>query len=105
VDGARVQMWNCNGTAAQQWTFVDGTIRAGGLCLDVAGANTADGTPLQIVRCNGHRAQQFVLSAAGDLVSVLANKCVDISGWNQNNGAQLIIWPCHGGANQKWYTR
>jgi streptogrisin C len=105
VDGARVQMWNCNGTGAQQWTFTGGTIRAGGKCLDVAGAGTGDGTPIQIVGCNGHQAQQFVLNAAGDLVSVLANKCVDIDGWNANQGARLHIWRCHGGANQKWFTR
>jgi streptogrisin C len=105
VDGARVQMYGCNGTGAQQWTFVNGTIRAGGKCLDVAGANSADGTPIQIVGCNGHPAQQFVLNGAGDLVSIMANKCVDIAGWNANERAQLLIWPCHGGANQKWYTR
>jgi streptogrisin C len=102
VDGARLQMWTCNGTAAQRWASVGGTFQAGGKCMDVAGASTADGTPIQLANCNGHRAQQFVLNGAGDLVSVLANKCVDIGGWNGNDGAQLIIWPCHGGANQKW---
>jgi streptogrisin C len=105
VDGARLQMYTCNGTGAQQWAAVDGTFRAGGKCMDVAGANTADGTPIQLVNCNGNRAQQFVLNAAGDLVSLLANKCVDIDAWNRNDGARLIIWPCHGGANQKWYRR
>ena len=102
VDGAKLQMWNCNGTAAQRWTFVDGTIRAGGLCMDVAWGSTANGAEIQIAYCSGNQAQKFVLSGAGDLVSVLANKCVDIAGWDGNDGARLIIWPCHGGANQKW---
>ncbi|HVK75896.1 MAG TPA: ricin-type beta-trefoil lectin domain protein [Kofleriaceae bacterium] len=105
VDGAPLQMWGCNGTAAQQWTFTGGTVRAGGKCMDVAWANPADGTAVQLVNCNGNVAQQFVLNGAGDLVSVLANKCVDIGGWNGNDGARLIIWPCHGGANQKWDLR
>ena len=105
VDGARLQMYTCNGTGAQKWTFVNGTVRAGGKCMDVAWANPADGTAVQLTACNGNQAQQFVLNAAGDLVSVLANKCVDIGGWNQNDGAQLVIWPCHGGNNQKWFTR
>jgi streptogrisin C len=105
VDGARPQMYTCNGSAAQQWTFTGGTIRAGGKCLDVAGANSADGTAIQIVGCHDHPAQQFVLNAAGDLVSVMANKCVDIAGGNAAQGTQLLIWPCHGGSNQKWYTR
>jgi streptogrisin C len=73
--------------------------------MDVAWASTANGTAVQLVNCNGNRAQQFVMSAAGDLVSVLANKCVDIAGWSSANGARLIIWPCAGTANQKWHTR
>jgi streptogrisin C len=104
-DGVKLQMWGCNGTNAQKWTFTGGTVQAGGKCMDVTWANPASGTEIQIVSCNGNRAQQFVLSAAGDLVSVLANKCVDIGGWNGNDGARLIIWDCHGGANQKWHLR
>ena len=103
VDGARLQMWCCNGTGAQRWTYTGGTFRAGGLCMDVAGASTANATPIQLASCNGNRAQQFVLNGAGDLVSLLADKCVDIAGWNDAEGAGLIIWPCHGGANQKWH--
>jgi streptogrisin C len=97
-------MWDCNGTGAQKWTFTGGTVRAGGKCMDVAWASTADGTAVQLANCNGNAAQQFVMSAAGDLVSVLANKCVDIGGWDGSNGARLIIWPCTGGANQKWHN-
>ncbi len=105
VDGARLQMWDCNGTGAQRWTFDGGTVRAGGKCMDVAWASTANGTAIQLANCNGNQAQQFVLNGAGDLVSVLASKCVDIAGWNSSSGAQLIIWPCAGTANQKWHTR
>jgi streptogrisin C len=57
------------------------------------------------VTCNGNRAQQFVMSSAGDLVSVLANKCVDIKDWNGGSGARLQIWDCAGTLNQKWYVR
>ncbi|GGM21794.1 family 16 glycosylhydrolase [Dactylosporangium sucinum] len=103
VDGARLQMYDCNGTAAQQWTFnADGTLRAMGKCMDPAGAGSADGTPIQLVTCNGNPVQRFTLSAAGDLVNVSANKCVDIKDWNSANGAQLQLWTCGGGSNQKW---
>jgi streptogrisin C len=105
VDGARLQMWDCNGTVAQRWTFTGGMVQAGGKCMDVAGASTADGTAIQLVGCNGNQAQQFVLTSAGDLVSVLANKCVDIAGADSSTGAKLLLWPCHGGANQKWSAR
>ena len=104
VDGARLQIWDCNGTAAQQWTFnSDGTVRAHG---QVHGrrpaAGTANGTPIQLVTCNGTGAQRFTLTAAGDLVNVPANRCVDITDRNTANGAQLQLWDCTGGANQKW---
>jgi streptogrisin C len=104
VDGAPLQMWNCNGTGAQRWTFSNGTIQAGGKCMDVAWASTANGATIQLANCSGNQAQQFVLSATGDLVSVLANKCVDIKDWNSGQGARLQIWDCAGTANQKWHT-
>jgi streptogrisin C len=103
VDGAQLQMWDCNGTAAQRWTFVDGTVRAGGKCMDVAWASTANGAAIQLANCSGNLAQRFTMTGAGDLVSVLANKCVDINAWNGSNGARLITWPCAGTANQKWH--
>ncbi|GAA4473805.1 ricin-type beta-trefoil lectin domain protein [Phytohabitans houttuyneae] len=103
VDGQYLQLWTCNGTAAQSWTFPgDGTIRALGLCMDVAWGSTAPGAVIQLAGCSGNPAQQFVLTAAGDLVNPQANKCVDVSGWNSADGARLITWDCHGGANQKW---
>ncbi|WP_407637393.1 ricin-type beta-trefoil lectin domain protein [Catelliglobosispora koreensis] len=104
VDGALLQLWDCNGTAAQNWTFPgDGTIRAFGLCMDVAWGSTANGAAIQLAHCSGNPAQQFVLSGAGDLVNPQSNKCVDVSGWNSANGTKLIQWECHGGANQKWW--
>jgi streptogrisin C len=73
--------------------------------MDVAWASTANGTAIQIVGCNGNAAQQFVLSGAGDLVSVLANKCVDIKDVNPASGAKLQLWDCAGTSNQKWDYR
>lgn len=103
ADGQYLQLWTCNGTAAQAWTFPgDGTIRAFGLCMDVAWGSTAPGAVIQLAHCSGNPAQQFVLTAAGDLVNPQANKCVDVKDWDSADGARLITWDCHGGANQKW---
>jgi beta-glucanase (GH16 family) len=103
VDGARLQMWDCNGTQAQRWTpNADGTLRAMGKCMDPAGGALGNGTPIQLVTCNGNPVQRFTLPAAGDLVNVSANRCVDIANWNANNGAPLHLWDCTGGSNQKW---
>ena len=103
VDGARLQMYDCNGSTAQRWTTnADGTLRAMGKCMDPAGGALTNGTPIQLVTCNGNAVQRFTLSAAGDLVNVSANKCVDVKDRNAANGAQLQLWDCSGGTNQKW---
>ncbi|SEM21665.1 streptogrisin C. Serine peptidase. MEROPS family S01A [Stigmatella aurantiaca] len=104
-DGVQLQMWDCNGTNAQKFTWVGSTLQIGGKCVDVANASTANGTPIQLVSCNGNRAQDFVLSGAGDLVSYLANKCVDIKDVSSASGAKLHLWDCNGAANQKWDYR
>ncbi|MFG1603871.1 ricin-type beta-trefoil lectin domain protein [Actinoplanes sp. NPDC049265] len=102
-DGVLVQMYTCNQTNAQRWNSVGGTLQVpNNKCLDVQWGNTGNGTPIQIAGCSGNPAQQFVLSAAGDLVNPQANRCVDIKEWNGNDGAQLHLWDCVGGANQKW---
>jgi streptogrisin C len=102
-DGVQLQIWDCNGTNAQNWTFPgDGTIRAFGYCMDVAWGSTANGAAIQLATCSGNPAQQFVLTGAGDLVNPQSNRCVDVSGWNSASGTKLVQWDCHGGANQKW---
>jgi beta-glucanase (GH16 family) len=103
VDGARLQTYDCNGTAAQQWAANgDGTMRALGKCMDPAGGALTNGTPIQLVTCNGNAVQRFTLSSAGDLVNVSANRCVDVKDNNTANGAQLQLWDCAGTPNQKW---
>ncbi|MBK3563769.1 MULTISPECIES: glycoside hydrolase family 16 protein [unclassified Streptomyces] len=103
ANGTAVQLYDCNGSAAQQWTVgSDGTIRALGKCLDVNAGGTADGTKVQLYDCNGSTAQQWAVSSANDIVNPQANKCLDVTGNNSANGTPLQIWTCSGGANQKW---
>jgi beta-glucanase (GH16 family) len=103
ANGTPVQLYDCNGTAAQQWTVgADGTIRALGKCLDVDSGGTADGTKVQLWDCNGSAAQQWVVTAAHDIVNPQADKCLDATDNSSANGTRLQIWTCAGTANQKW---
>ncbi|MFF4596944.1 ricin-type beta-trefoil lectin domain protein [Amycolatopsis sp. NPDC001319] len=103
ADGTPIQITDCNGNAAQNWTVgSDGTLRALGKCMDVTSAGTADGTPVQLYDCNGSGAQQWVVTAAHDIVNPAANKCLDATGNSSANGTRLQIWTCTGTANQKW---
>ena len=61
ANGTRVQLWDCNGSSAQQWSFqADGSIRAFNKCLDVSNSGTADGSVIQLWDCNGSGAQQWL---------------------------------------------
>jgi beta-glucanase (GH16 family) len=62
TNGTQIQLYDCNGTGAQQWTAqADGSLKnpASGRCLDSPSGATANGTRLQIWDCNGSAAQQF----------------------------------------------
>jgi alpha-galactosidase len=60
--GAAVVLWDCNGGTNQQWNFnSSGSISgvASGLCLDVTGNNTANGTLVGLWTCNGAANQRW----------------------------------------------
>ncbi|WP_225447098.1 ricin-type beta-trefoil lectin domain protein [Streptacidiphilus sp. PB12-B1b] len=102
ADGTHVQMWDCNGTSAQNWTVeTDGTIRINGKCMDITNASTADGAPVELWDCNGGGNQQWQ-AQAGMLVNPVSGKCLDDTGYNITDGTQLELWTCNGGSNQQW---
>ncbi|GAA2383627.1 hydrolase [Catellatospora methionotrophica] len=103
ANATRLQIWDCNGSGAQRWSFeADGSLRALGKCMDVAAGSSADGAAIQLYDCNGSGAQKFVLSAAGDLVNIQANKCVDVTANGTGNGVKLQLYTCNGTGAQKW---
>jgi glucosylceramidase len=74
-----------------------------GKCVDVAGAATATGTPVQLYTCNGTGAQQWTRGSDGTVRAL--GKCLDIAGPSTADGAKTHLWDCHGGASQQWtYT-
>jgi len=59
-----VIIWLCNGQPNQQWNInSNGTITGvqSGLCLDVTGRGTANGTLVELWACNGGSNQQWTL--------------------------------------------
>ncbi|WP_405656773.1 RICIN domain-containing protein [Streptomyces sp. NBC_00079] len=103
ANGTPVQLYDCNGSAAQQWTAgSDGTLRALGKCLDVTGNGTADGATAQLWDCTGGPNQKWTVTGAHDIVNPQADKCLDVTGSSSANGTRLQLWTCTGGANQKW---
>lgn len=65
ADGTRVQLWDCNGTAAQQWAVPaarDIVNPQANKCLDATGGSSANGTRLQIWTCTGAAAQKWAVT-------------------------------------------
>ncbi|WP_203187147.1 RICIN domain-containing protein [Streptomyces pratensis] len=102
-DGTQLKLWTCDGSASQRWDFrADGTVRALGMCMDVAWASTEDLTAIQVAYCSGNPAQQFTLNSTQDLVARIAGKCVDIYRAETGNGTPAVLFPCSGAPNQTW---
>ncbi|MFD0331586.1 ricin-type beta-trefoil lectin domain protein [Streptacidiphilus monticola] len=98
-----VQVYTCNGTAAQQWTVGgDSTLRVLGKCLDVYAGGTADGTKVDLYGCNGTGAQVWQPRADGSLYNPQSGKCLDDTDWSTTAGTQVQLWSCSGNANQVW---
>jgi beta-glucanase (GH16 family) len=104
TNGTPLELRDCDGSSAQEWAFAaDGTVRALGLCMDVAAASRDDGAVLQAAECTAGPAQQFGITAGQDLVSSASDKCVDVTGMSTANGARLQQWTCAGSQNQKFW--
>lgn len=105
TNGTAIQLYDCNGTAAQQWAYNSGVLRVFGdvnKCLDVTGGVSDNGTPLQLYDCNGTAAQQWQALADGSLKSDLSGRCLDARGGATGNGTPLQIFDCNGSNAQKW---
>ncbi|MEF9911706.1 family 16 glycosylhydrolase [Streptomyces sp. NBC_01693] len=72
----------------------------GGMCVDVAGAADADGTPVQLHDCNGVAAQKWTV--AGDGTVRALGKCLDVQGGSTADGAPVQLYTCNGTAAQRW---
>ncbi|MFI9844712.1 RICIN domain-containing protein [Nonomuraea sp. NPDC051941] len=104
ANGTAVQLYDCNNTAAQSWTWnADGSVRALGKCMDITDGATANGAKVQLYDCNGTGAQRWTYdSGTGRIVNPQSGRCLDATGASSANGTRLQIWDCAGSANQTW---
>jgi Ricin-type beta-trefoil lectin domain len=70
-----------------------------GKCVDISGANTANGTRVQLWTCNDTGAQQW--NIAGDGAIHALGECLD-SGGGTANGTRVQLWDCNGTGAQQW---
>lgn len=106
TQGTSTQIWECNGTAAQEWFLtVRGELRSAlvpNLCLDVDNGGTTPGTRVQIWECNGTAAQRWTISG-GQVLSALGSQlCLDVAGAGTAMGTKVQLWECNGTVAQQW---
>ncbi|MFG2053017.1 glycosyl hydrolase family 18 protein [Micromonospora sp. NPDC048930] len=75
----------------------------GGKCVDVASANTANGTAIQLWTCNGTGAQSWTVATDGTLRAL--GKCMDVTSGSTANGARVQLWDCNGTGAQVWQAQ
>ena len=104
-NGAAIQIWTCNGTNAQSWTWNsgDGTLRALGKCMDVTGGGGANGTQIQLWDCNGTGAQEWRWRKQNRLVNPQSGRCLAVTGGGTSDGTRLQLWDCNDTAAQAWH--
>ncbi|MFG2622763.1 RICIN domain-containing protein [Streptomyces sp. NPDC048507] len=71
-----------------------------GKCVDVAGANPANGTPVQLYDCNGTGAQRWTLGSDGTVRAL--GKCLDVTSGGTADGTPVQLYDCNGTAAQRW---
>ncbi len=72
----------------------------GNKCVDVAGANPANGTPIQLWDCNGSGAQRWTVGTDGTIRAL--GKCMDVTDGSKTNGAKAQLYECNGTGAQQW---
>lgn len=103
VNGTAVQLYECNGTAAQRWTFgADGTLRAMGKCLDVADWGTTNGSKVQIWDCNPGQSNQTWVRSGSSYRNPASGRCLDNPDGRAVNRQRTQIWDCFGNSAQWW---
>ncbi|KAF9473924.1 G-X-X-X-Q-X-W domain-containing protein [Pholiota conissans] len=107
ANGTPVQIYDCNGTPAQNWVLTRGGTKvqlAGtNFCLD-AGSSPANGVGLKIWQCYDNLpAQQWYYTLDNRIALEAKGFCTDLPNGNQANANQLQTWQCtDNNQNQVW---
>ncbi|MEU8590411.1 ricin-type beta-trefoil lectin domain protein [Streptomyces sp. NPDC048664] len=109
TNGTPVQVYTCNGGAAQRWQMLDSY--DGGAtfvnpnsfkCLEVLNGSSTDGTKIQIQDCGTAKAASwsFDVRSAGPLRNAKTGKCLHLPTFD--NSKDAVLSTCNGSAAQKF---
>ncbi|BCJ54335.1 endo-1,3-beta-glucanase [Actinoplanes sp. NBRC 14428] len=100
VDYVRVSSWTNDGGGGGTGTGNSLKSNFSGRCIDIPGANPADGSRLQMWDCNGSDAQKWTPQADGTLRAM--GKCMDPAGGALGNNTPIQLVTCNGNPVQRF---
>jgi hypothetical protein len=101
TNGNKVDIWTCNNTPAQKWTFTGGALSVLGKCLDDS-SQGGSGAKLVVWTCNGHAAQTWMHKPNGEYVLKLNGMCLTDPSGSATDGTQVVVRKCANFADQHW---
>ncbi len=101
TNGNKVDIWTCNNTPAQAWTFSNGLLSVLGKCLSDK-HYTGAGTKLVLWTCIGNRNEQWAHHSDGEYVLATNSLCLTDPSNASANGTQVEIRACHDFKDQRW---
>lgn len=112
-NGANIQLWECTGQTAQQFTLVpqdNGYVSLrnvnSGKCVDVWERSSQAGANIAQYTCNGGANQQFDIEDVGGgnvrLIARHSGMALDAWNWGSANGTNVAQWHPTGGTNQSF---
>ncbi len=114
ANGTKADIYTCNGSAAQLWTYAqDGTLRIYGKCLVPPSSTPTSGAQVELEPCTGTPIQQWWLTyprsispalgaTAINLLNPAAGMCLSDPGRSTTNGTRVVIGSCNGYKSQAW---
>lgn len=100
-NGNPIDIYTCNGTAAQRWVGSHGLLHVLGKCLSDTGSG-GNGTKVELFTCTGAANQTWSHRSNGEWVLKSNGLCLDDPASSRINGTRLDIWHCRGTANERW---
>ncbi|PJZ71027.1 hypothetical protein CH373_00390 [Leptospira perolatii] len=106
--GARVQIYTCNGTVAQQWSLLPNDViyYREGLCLDMGSGEA--GTPFTVQPCNDSVSQKLAVHKNGAITgprTEAAERCLSILDGSSTDRTPVGFFNCIGWPFQIWSWR
>ena len=105
--GARLILFTCNGTAAQQFVWrPSGEIRyVANLCVATEGGAGESEGAIVTRACTGGADQQWRRGPGGSEIVGPDGRCIDVEGGNSADGTPLALAGCTGSESQMWAVR